>query len=362
MASQLVVPPDYFAQFLTVIDPSSQAVTGQATTGSAEMGIWIPLNNRLLLAVEDEFSGLTGYVCYDETFTEVFTNTSLPIPAQLVFSPIASNRSNTFYVMAEEDGVPDGFPVVNTLDIFGNVGGTTWTLQAYSGIQYYESMAVNLAETILYYGERPGANANLARIRRHDLLTDTPLSDFFEGGFPNGLGQDMVILADDTLLFAYRVGNSISTSWSIKRYSAAGAELTSYFIGTSFNSGSTPPRFCVEPDELTLWVMSFPTADTKTSRFTQFEVSSGTQLDTFDLPNFLGDPSFAFRQDNTDLPSQCCPIFAMGGSTPPECPGLVTTPRTDGLPYTPPVVDPCLGSGQRGNPRTGAYRKLGRAA
>lgn len=39
---------------------------------------------------------------------------------------------------------------------------------------------------------------------------------------------------------------------------------------------------------------------------------------------------------------------------PPECPGVVTHPRTDGLPYSPAEPPPCLGDGEVTHPRTGA--------
>lgn len=38
---------------------------------------------------------------------------------------------------------------------------------------------------------------------------------------------------------------------------------------------------------------------------------------------------------------------------PPECPGILGPTRTDGLPYTPPDVDPCEGTGTTGPARTG---------
>jgi hypothetical protein len=38
---------------------------------------------------------------------------------------------------------------------------------------------------------------------------------------------------------------------------------------------------------------------------------------------------------------------------PPECPGEVGPPREDGLPYAPPDLDPCVGPGDKGPPRTG---------
>lgn len=41
---------------------------------------------------------------------------------------------------------------------------------------------------------------------------------------------------------------------------------------------------------------------------------------------------------------------------PPPCPGEVTDPRIDGLPYTPPVIPPCEGAGLISSPRIGARR------
>ena len=35
------------------------------------------------------------------------------------------------------------------------------------------------------------------------------------------------------------------------------------------------------------------------------------------------------------------------------CPGDLGPPRTDGLPYVPPDLTPCAGSGTKGSPRTG---------
>jgi hypothetical protein len=323
MAGKLVVPPDYSASLLAVIDPVTQTMTQQYACKSAEQGAWIPAARKFLLPSEDSSQQISEYALYDDAFANTLNDTSLVVTDPQEFSPVTHNRVDTFYVLRSSYSWGSFPPTVKTIDINGVVGGTTWTLPNPND-QFYESVALSVDGSILYYGDRPSVNVNVAAIHRYNLNTSTALSDLFVGGTPNSVGQDLIVLADDSVLFPYRTGLVNSGPWFVKRYAANGTLLNTYTVGTSVRGNVVCPRICVEDDELSLWVMSFPNLDANSnpypSRFTKFDIATAAQLDQFDIPNFLAGPFFGYRQDNTGSPSQSCPLFWMEDAEEPVAP------------------------------------------
>jgi len=80
-------------------------------------------------------------------------------------------------------------------------------------------------------------------------------------------------------------------------------------------------------------VLTLPTDDVFAVQLTQANAPAGTNTQWWTIRGFMSPPA---------------------PPPPPECPGLVTSGRTDGLPYVPPTADPCDGTGERGAPRIGA--------
>jgi hypothetical protein len=303
MLGKLFIPPDFFSSKGTYIDTITGLITSQIVFPSGEQGSWIPSARKMIFGAMGSAlltDKITEIQLLDDTLTSYFTDTSLVIPNHSEFAPFTNNRAHRFYVVqCPTSGSP---ATVKTIDDAGVIGGTTWTLPLDSA-HVPQGASVNLLETILYYGSRAGFQA---KIHRWNLLTDTALSDFYTGILGEILGADIYTLADDSIIFSIRTSGN---TWEARHYSSTGVLLQTYALGISFNGSLSPPRICLEDDELTLWAMTFPVSDMLTSRFIPFNVATGVAGTSFDLPNFNASPTFAYRQDNSGALSQSCPFF-----------------------------------------------------
>lgn len=336
----LFVPPDFGFTYGSMIELTG-SICDQFAFIATEEGSRLP-DGTLAFGVNGGPGDYTTELrIYDENFTLLVTNTSLIIPDQDIISPITNDRDETFYFAQVDDNVVND-TVLTTITKAGVVGGTTWTLPDSLGTG---TIALSVDKSIVYYGRQ---GSFTARILAYNINTSTALPNLFTGTPEVRLGRDMYVLGDDTILALFRPAVAFPDTCEIRRYDPSGVLLQTYPIGDSVTGiASSPARFAVDPDELSLWVMSFVPTQT-VSLFQNIRLSDGALLSSFSLPNTkLGDA--------LGRVAQSCPVLALardcGGPTP--CPGETGTPRTDGLPYTPPVFPPCAGTGTLGLPRTG---------
>jgi hypothetical protein len=175
---------------------------------------------------------------------------------------ITGNRVETFYL-----GVPTTPVTIRTVSLTGVIGPTTWTL-ADNGLS---ALAVNAAGTIAYHNGQ--VTSTQSRIRRHDLTTDLPLSDLVADVTPgNYVANNMVMLADDTLIVGYRGVAPVAI-----RYDASGATLNTYPL-TAY---ATVDRVCPDPDGASFWVWYQPGGNI--DHFVRYRASDGVILT--DVPN-----------------------------------------------------------------------------
>jgi len=210
-------------------------------------------------------------------------------------SPTASDYAHTFYVSRRRLGV--GNAQVRTVLDDGTLGATIWTLD----IQKLFGMAVNVAGTVLYYGE----DVNAAPIRTWDLVGNAPGPVFVPGVADTHTGDELLVLpaSDDVLVIVQ--SSIIGNTWEIRRYNAAGALQHTYPLGVAADAASDIRLALDLADSTVFWVRTFadPTGDT--SVFTKFDTASGAVLLTFTVPTGVFAPNVP--------PS--CPFFAASGQT-----------------------------------------------
>lgn len=136
------------------------------------------------------------------------------------------------------------------------------------------SLAANLAGTVLYHSARTSGGV----IRRHNLSTDTAMSDLVAGqaGYFPG---DILVLGDDSIVVLYH--NTGTLDVKAIRYDSTGATLNTYNFGTSsFPGGGTFPRLSYDTDLTNNFhVMTHLTPTSLgTTRLRKVKVSDGSIL------------------------------------------------------------------------------------
>jgi hypothetical protein len=140
-------------------------------------------------------------------------------------NPPVTATATEWYVAQKLSGSPAASTVWN-IAADGTVNGTTWTLP--SATQSLQSIAVNPAETILYY-VRSSLTGNA--ISRHDLTNDVDLGDIWTG--ETGLRPgDVQVLADGTIVFML-TSSPTGTVNRILQISTAGVVLNDWDFGTT---------------------------------------------------------------------------------------------------------------------------------
>jgi hypothetical protein len=244
---------------------------------------------------------------------------------------LAADHGTTFFIASASAAFPtDAAATVTTISAAGVVGGTTWTLPANSSAM--AMMAVNAARTILYYAT---AVVNVP-IHRYDLVGNAPLSDLVAGIANHSLVQDLLVLADDTLVAGYSK-NSATKDYEALHYSAAGATLNTYSFGTA----PKIDRMALGTDDPTsMWLRLWPDPTTSnTSFFRNLKISDGSTIhDTPTLDSFdngrsvLGYVGYPGGNPPPWGPASTCPFFLTRTAAGPPAP--------PGPPVVPPVFVP----------------------
>lgn len=180
---------------------------------AGESGCVLP-NGTILLA--DDYNNLV--VGYDRSFVEIASNSF----GTLSHGAIRSNRAlNKFY--AAKAASPNSF--VRIYDSLGAYAGIEYTLTAIVDIG---PIATNNAGTLLYYAD---TSINSAEVRVWNLSTGVAGANLVANLASNYVIGDILVLPDDTLIVMY--SKSGGSAVVVKHYSAAGATLNTYSIGTN---------------------------------------------------------------------------------------------------------------------------------
>lgn len=177
------------------------------------------------------------------------------------------NQQDTgnFWVGYPGQGLTDAFALSVTSS--GVVSGTTYTF-ADAGLT---ALAANVAETILYYsGQLSSLNSE---IKRWDLTLDSAMSDLvadFGGTFRV---FDILVMADDSLIVGYY--QSIDGTVTIVHYSAAGATLHTYSLGSGASTGPTPHLAYSQLNNSTTFWVWIHNGTTGVSTFREITIATG---------------------------------------------------------------------------------------
>ena len=265
---------------------------------------------------------------YDDQLNQIAAIPYLPSPALR-----ACHGTNRFWVAAEQTS-PD--PVLANYVTDAGALGPTHTL---TGITRMDCIAASNDETILYLSATAGANLS---IRRWDLVGNVELSPL-AAAVTNYITQDILVLADDTILASY-IKTSATINVQVRRYNAAGTLLNTYDLGSAFSFPSTTlPRLAYAIDNPdSFWIFAHRSSpNIGISRFLNIEISGGATLATVDATEYergtyvaTATPTPTARFGN----SFSCPFWITRTTFPAASSGTiqvvkVTVPETDGTAF-----------------------------
>lgn len=199
-------------------------------------------SNLELTLYAADYSVITGPVAVETGITGIRTHT----PTQKFYAITSQNPPR--YVTVTDAGV-----ISTPVPLTG------------SGITTARGVAVNNAETILYFAKSTLA----APVQRWDIPGAAVLSDL-AAAVGNSVIGDIIVLADDTIL----VGYSLAGNFTVLRYNAAGAVLNTYSMGAFVISIARLATALDDPDSF--WVMQNNTGGTQT--WTNVLVSDGSTV------------------------------------------------------------------------------------
>jgi hypothetical protein len=265
--------------------------------------------------------GADQFAIYGPDFVRDFTVTGLTGYGLGQYTPISSNRLDTFYVCAGGSGAT--MAKVNTITNGGVVGGTSWTL----GHASVATMAVNLAETRLYYATETGGT-----VHAWNLATDSAAADLATHSGSNWRAYSVIVLDDESIVVLWGQVLSPFNAEAI-RYDSAGATLSTCSFGV--NRPKLLAHGADDPTSYWVWLSS-----NFTGTFANVRASDGVVLTTFDVPLQSGQVYARSDYASTTsaewfVPSSTCPFllwFAEQAPLPPLTPGGTPTPPPEPTP------------------------------
>lgn len=255
----------------------------------------------------------TGEICCagDDGF-RVYSNqlalVATVIPPDDAFAGVVRAHSSGKWYATCRGSADEDLPFIITINPDGTMGPDTWTLST-EVLSSPQDLAISPDETIAYWVGSEGAGpADLTKIRRHDLTTDTPLSDFIDLGVGNNFSSkgDMACVESDGSVLVRDPVEFSTHATAIRRYSAAGALLHTYAIATA---PDVIDRFRQEPDGITFWAWVHHDDDSLMSYLQQIRISDGAVLYT--SPDFALDAEAGrgYEFDYPFAPSDSCPLL-----------------------------------------------------
>lgn len=338
----VVIPPDGVTEPAVVISALTGEVLYLHSFTAGETGDSLVSSGHML-----QFEKLTSPAklhLYDSTFTDLLTVTLLAggAPDPL----IRANVAGTHWWVVDANGT------IYKIDATGTIVLTTGPITSTPGAII--AIGTSPDESILYYQYELGFGRD-AEVWRWNLLTNTEIPGaLFTLPLPSafyGTGRDLLVTESGDLL-VYNATIDGSDSF-VYRFSSAGALAATYTFTPGadslflnhINRGQTWDTFWT-------WQRSF--GGQALTVLTEINIATGAIVSgPFSVPEAGYAP---VDLDNAKLfgPVDSCPFYLFFEGEAPECPGERGDPRTDGLPYSPVIVDPCAGSGTRGAARTGA--------
>ncbi len=238
------------------------------------------------------FKVYTGEYVFVATLPGIYNNIHL-----------SSNRTTFFYTGNSSTNV------ITRWSALGTATGDTWNVAS-------APVALGIArdDSIAYFA----AGTSGAAVKRWDLVNNVPLSDLVAG--PGGYTtREMFVLGDGTVVVLRK--QDATTVFSLIRYSAAGATLTTY-TSLLADSDSTDAHLAFandDPDSFWLW---FKIAN-GFSRFVNIDTVAGTAISPspFEQIHYT---SGSYDGDDADVPDSyfghsesCTFVITRLGSTPP---------------------------------------------
>lgn len=218
---------------------------------------------------------------------------------------IRTNHGSGVWYVGDRGG--GGSPAsIRTVLSTGAFGPTIWTLPT-AGLT---GMAAANDDSILYFsGQTSSLNT---QVQRWDLVANAPLTDLVADIGGTYTVFDMLMLADNTLLVGYKQNSPRDVQ--LRRYSLAGALLTTYSMGSGFSTQGPHLAYAVD-DPTSFWLWTHLTGvDAGKSRFFNLRVSDGATLITFDTIEYEGG---TYQPTETPTPlarfghSFSCPFFLL---------------------------------------------------
>lgn len=166
----------------------------------------------------------------------------------------------------------------------GSFGATTWTISHGATTAFNLGMAVNSDETILYYAVTGAANVP---VKRWDLVNNVALADLAAGVATYNVLQDILVLADDTIVVGYKKTSAVRDSY-VLQYSTAGAVLKTFHVGSSTMAINRMCRALDDPESFWVWIYPQSAGGTidGTNRYINVIVSDGSFATDFTVAQY----------------------------------------------------------------------------
>lgn len=213
------------------------------------------------------------------------------------FPAVRVHRATGKFYVARDTG-----PSVDATTVLANgtFGPTTWNPSVVS----LDSIAPNVAETILYYASGGFPDSS---IKRWDLATDSALSNL-AAAVANHRVVDIIVLDDESVLVLYW-NPAGATNVQVRHYDSAGVLLNTF---SGIDSSATAPRMAYDLNNNDhFWLMTHP--GDGINRFLKIRVADGVVITTRDHSQFEG--SVYQGIDYTDPArygsSNTCPFYLL---------------------------------------------------
>jgi hypothetical protein len=352
-AGAIVVSDDTPGYPAMVVDASTGLVLRSARIPAGEEGDSLPSG---VMLIADEYDTDT-YKLYSSQFVELG---SVPFLADNYAGVRAVPGANAFVIADYGRSGAIHQPTVGTVSAAGALGATTWTLSRATD-RALTAIGANNALTVLYYVDYEIGAPTVpdSTLRRWDLVNDVGLSDLVAPVADYHI-YDILTLEDDSIVVSYFRKYVYPWALVVRRYSAAGALLNTYDLGTDHKQ--LAPRLGYSSTAGAFWVYVHPFG-VDTVELLHLRASDGLTLATLTVPSASTggyEPPVTSADPVPFGISPSCPIFPLRqqfyacGESPepepesPEC--VLLTPLTCWAPGTTP-----LGCGPRTKSALGCW-------
>lgn len=268
--NSMYVNDETFGFPVAILDPSTGTVLNYHTFASGESAD-ILASGAVLAESIDVNGSLLGLARYSPTLALVETITT-PVVLSGEVDHIWAAWSGQWYVSG------GGALVVIAAD---GTEGDSWTPTV--TCTNTVGFAVSPADTIAYYACTGTAGK---AVQAWDLVNDTALADFAAGVAGYNVIQDILCLADGTLLVGYKKTTATRNSYVV-HYDTDGSTLATYTIGSATLALN---RMARDPSGTSFWAWMYPQSSggviDGTNRYLNVRVSDGVILHDFTVTQY----------------------------------------------------------------------------